>query len=182
VHGESVSAGEKLVSIFEPSTSIHKRGKRVTPTEFGHLVKLQETDGGIVTNVEILYEPTNDQTLFEPSLNKHIEFFGRPPTHLAADRGFSSDANEQKAIDSGVKYVALPAKGKRTEERRAHEHKRWFRRLHRFRVGIEAKISLLKRQYGLRWRLYRGKEGFMRWVRMRVIASNAILVARRSIT
>lgn len=178
VHGQKVPAEEKLVSIFEPTTCIHRRGKRATPTEFGHLVKLQETDGGIVADVEILFTPTNDQTLLERSLKQHIQFFGRPPTHLAADRGFSSEANEELATNSGVKYVALPAKGKRSEERKAHEGQRWFKRLNRFRVGIEAKISLLKRRFGLRRSLYRGTTGFTRWVYLSVIASNAFVIAR----
>lgn len=182
VQGQTVPAEEKLVSIFEPTTAIHRRGKRATPTEFGHLVKLQETEGRIVTDVEILFTPTNDQTLLEPSLKKHSEFFGRPPTHLAADRGFSSPKNEQTAIACGVKYVALPAKGRRSEERKAHERQRWFKRLCRFRIGIEAKISLLKRRFGLRRCLYRGTTGFTRWVYLSVIACNAFSIARQLIT
>ncbi|MEK9135840.1 MAG: transposase, partial [Bacteroidota bacterium] len=100
---------------------------------------------------------------------------------LAADRGFSSDTNEHTALAQGVKYVALPAKGKRTEQRAAHEHQRWFKRLQRFRVGIEAKISLLKRRFGLRRCLYHGTTGFTRWVFLSVIASNAVSIARHSI-
>ncbi|MEK9137482.1 MAG: ISNCY family transposase, partial [Bacteroidota bacterium] len=68
VHGQKVPAEQKLVSIFEPTTSIHRRGKRARPTEFGHLLKLQETDGGIITHVDLLFSPTNDATLLEPSL------------------------------------------------------------------------------------------------------------------
>jgi len=182
VHGQKVPAEEKLVSIFEPTTSIHRRGKRARPTEFGHLVKLQETEGGIITDVEVLFSPVNDTTLLEPSLKNHIALFGRPPTHLAADRGFSSDNNEETAITEGVKYVALPAKGKRTEERKAHERQRWFKHLNRFRVGIEAKISLLKRRYGLRRCLYREQAGFTRWVYLSVIAANAFSIARHLVT
>jgi len=182
VHGEEVPAEEKLVSIFEPTTSIHRRGKGARPTEFGHLVKLQETDGGIITHVDILFSPTKDETLLGPSLDQHLKFFGRAPTHLAADRGFSSEANEERASNSGVTYVALPAKGKRSEERKAHEGQRWFKRLNRFRVGIEAKISLLKRRFGLRRSLYRGTTGFTRWVYLSVIASNAFFIARHFLT
>ncbi len=178
VRGQKVPAEQKLVSIFEPTTSIHRRGKRARPTEFGHLVKLQETDGGIITHVDILFSPTKDESLLEPSLKQHSAFFGRPPTHLVADRGFSSDTNEETALNEGVKYVALPAKGKRSEERKAHEGQRWFKRLNRFRVGIEAKISLLKRRFGLRRSLYRGPAGFTRWVFLSVIASNAVSIAR----
>jgi len=54
LHGESVPADEKLVSIFEPHTDIIKRGKAKRPTEFGHKVWLDEVDGGIVSDYRIL--------------------------------------------------------------------------------------------------------------------------------
>lgn len=182
IHQEQVPSQDKVVSICEPHSQIHRRGKRTRPTEFGHLVKIQETDGGIISDVQILFHPTADVALLKPSIEKHIGTFGRPPTHLAADRGFSSVDNELTATSLGVTYVALPAKGNLSKDRRAHEHQRWFKKLHRFRVGIEARISLLKRRYGLSRCLYKGQIGFTRWVFLGVVASNVLHIARRMIT
>jgi len=47
--GEAVPAGEKVVSLFEPHTSIIRRGKAGRPTEFGRKVWLDEVEGGIIS-------------------------------------------------------------------------------------------------------------------------------------
>ena len=40
---------DKVVSLFEPHTTPIRKGKLVKPTEFGHLVTIQEAEGQIVT-------------------------------------------------------------------------------------------------------------------------------------
>ncbi len=182
VYDQKVPAAEKIVSLHEPTTQILRRGKRAKPTEFGHLVKLQEVDGGIISDLEVLFKPTSDEDLLIPSVETHIKQFGRPPTHLAADRGFSSPENELKVKQLHVKYIGLPAKGRRSINRKHHEHQRWFRKLHRFRVGVEAKISWLKRRFGLRRSLYKGDAGFLRWAYLGAIACNASTIARHLVT
>jgi len=81
-------------------------------SSFGHMVKVQELDGGIISDVEVLFTSTSDVDLLVPSVKTHIAQFGRPPTYLAADRGFSSADNEEQVKQLHVQYVALPAKGK----------------------------------------------------------------------
>jgi IS5 family transposase len=43
----------KLVSLFEPTTEIIRKGKASKPTEFGKLVKIQEAEQQIVTAYEV---------------------------------------------------------------------------------------------------------------------------------
>lgn len=179
IHHQDVPAAEKVVSLHEPTTAILRRGKRAKPTEFGHMVKIQEVDGGIISDLEVMLTPTPDVDLLVPSVKKHIAQFGRPPSHVAGDRGFSSPENEEQLKQLQVRYVALPAKGKLSIERKRYERQRWFRKLHRFRVAVEAKISYLKRCFGLRRSLYKGDSGFIRWAYLAVIACNASTIARR---
>src|ERR671932_539452 len=47
--GETVPAGEKIVSLFEPHTRIIVRHKAGKPVEFGRKLWLEEVDGGIVS-------------------------------------------------------------------------------------------------------------------------------------
>jgi transposase, IS5 family len=72
----------------------------------------------------------------------------------------------------GVKQVAIPAEGKLSEERRARERTRVFRRGYRFRAGIEGRIASLRRDYGWRKSAYHGQEGMERWLGLGVLASN----------
>jgi hypothetical protein len=66
--GESVPAQERVLSIFEPHTDIICRGKEDHPVEYGHKIRLNEVDGGIVTHYRILAGNPNDETQWEPSL------------------------------------------------------------------------------------------------------------------
>jgi IS5 family transposase len=77
----------------------------------------------------------------------------------------------------GVRRVVLPAQGRRSPTRRAHERQRWFRRGQRWRTGCEGRISVVKRRHGLRRSRYRGADGIHRWVGLGVIADNLINIA-----
>jgi hypothetical protein len=48
----------------------------------------------------------------------------------------------------------------------------WFKRLQRFRAGIEARISLLKRKFGLKRSRLRGSPGVHIWVGQGIFAYN----------
>ena len=140
--GEKVPASEKIVSIFEPHTDIICRGKANKPVEFGHKVWLDEVEGGIVSDYRILEGNPSDKHQWQPSLDHHVELFGRPPYQASADRGVYSAANETHAEKIGVKRVILPKPGHKSEARRQHEKQRWFKRGRRFHAGVEGRTCL----------------------------------------
>ena len=175
--GESVAAGEKLVSLFEEHTTIIARGKAGKKTEFGRKVWLDEVEGGIISGYRILQGNPSDEKGLLPSLENHQRLFGRPPWLVAADRGVYSLANEEAARGMGVRRVALPKKGAKTEERQRHEWQGWFRRARRFRAGIEGRISVMKRRGQLGRCRDKGEEGFGRWIGWGVLTSNLHAIA-----
>ena len=83
----------KLISIFEPHAQILRRGKLHRPTEFGQMVKVQEAEGGIVTDIGVVAEKS-DAPLLVPAVERHIEVFGHAPQVTATDR-------DQVVRDSG---------------------------------------------------------------------------------
>jgi transposase, IS5 family len=178
IEGVAVPAKEKLVSLFEPHTQIIKRGKAGRDVEFGRKVWLDEVDGGIISRYKVLEEPGQDYAYLEGSLAGHQEQFGRAPDVLAGDRGVSSPANEQLAKAAGVKRVVIPYAGKAPPERVQQERERWFRRGYRFRAGIEGRISVLKRRYGLGRCPDHGEDGLGRWVGWGIVTANLVQIAR----
>ena len=60
------------------------------PTEFGKMVTLQESEGGLVTGYCVQPNRMADSEEWEPALRRHQELFGRAPYMAAADQGFSS--------------------------------------------------------------------------------------------
>ena len=178
VQGESVPATEKVVSLFEAHTDIIRRGKTNKPTEFGHKVWLSEVEGGFISQACILDGNPSDDRQWQPALEHHVQQFGHPPWQASADRGVHSADNERYAQDLGVKRIILPQPGHRCEDRRHHERQRWFRRGRRYHAGIEGRISVISRKYGLDRCRDRGSPGFARWVGWGVIANNLTSMAR----
>ncbi len=175
LRGETRSEG-KLVSIFEPETQILRRGKIHKPTEFGQLVKVQEAEGGIITDIDVV-DGKNDQPLLAPSIDRHIKVFEKPPELAAADRGFFSKNGIEHANASGVRRTAVPKPGHKSKERTAFERQRWFKRARAWRSGGEARISRLKNQFGMRRSRYRGPGNIRRTAHWAGIANNLMAMA-----
>lgn len=57
-----------------------------------------------------------------------------------------------------------------------------YDKLRRFRAGIEAGISLLKRVFGLARCVWKGVAGFHAYVRTAVLAANLLTLARARLT
>jgi IS5 family transposase len=178
LQGESLSADEKLYSIFEPHTDLIKRGKANRPVEFGHKVFLAESHCGLITDYRVLDgNPPDDKRVGE-SLVRHRETFGVVPALYAADRGFYSVHNIAAIADAGVKVESVPQRGgHRTPSRTAHEKRRVFKRAQKFRAGIEGRISVLFRGRGMKRCELRGRQRFEVFVGAAVLANNFLIIA-----
>jgi IS5 family transposase len=164
------------VSIFEPHTQIIRKGKRHKPTEFGRVVKVQEAEGGIVTDIAVV--DVHDSKLVDSSLALHEKIFGRVPRIFSADRGFYSTANLIHAAEKGVVHVVIPKPGHRSDAVRAKEQTRSFRRARAWRAGGEARISRLKRTFGMARSRYRTEAGLVRCTFWAAIANNLMAIAK----
>jgi IS5 family transposase len=105
--GDTHSEG-KIVSIFEPSTEVIRKGKSGKPTEFGKLIKLQEAENQIVVDYVVYDQRPSDSELLIPALEVHEAKLGCLPRLIAADGGFYSAKNEAAAKARGVKRVCIP--------------------------------------------------------------------------
>jgi IS5 family transposase len=176
--GEVVPARDKLVSLFEPHTQIIVRRKTGKTVEFGRKVWLEEVEGGIISGYRILAEAGQDFPYLPDSLAAHQRRFGKPPWLLAADRGVYSAANEAVAQQARITHVVIPYAGKPPPARVAYERAAWFRRGFRFRAGIEGRISVLRRRFGLDRCRDHGEAGLGRWVGWGIVTANLISMAR----
>jgi len=168
----------RLVSLFDIDARPIKRGKSRMDTEFGRKVLLGETDHGIITTYDVLEENPSDTALLKPAVRGHRRLFRKRLKAVAGDRGFYSQANEDWLKDSGIKQISIPKRGRTREERRRYQKQSWFKRLQRFRAGIEARISLLKRKFGLKRSRMRGSPGVNIWVGQGIFAHNLWQAAR----
>jgi transposase, IS5 family len=176
-HGNTRSEG-KLLSLFEPSTEVIRKGKAGKPNEFGKMVKLQEAENQIIIDYEVYERRPNDCDLLVPAIDTHQALLGRPPHLAAADAAFYSAKNEAAAKAKGVKRVCIPNRSTKSPERKREQKKRWFRNGQKWRTGCEGRISVAKRRHGLSRCRYRGDRGMKRWVGIGVIADTLINIGR----
>ena len=175
---EQVPNAEKIYSIFETHTDLIKRGKVLTPVEFGHKVFLAESAQGLITQYEVLEGNPGDDQRVELSLERHKENFGRAPELYSSDRGFFSEANVKSCKKKGVKVVCIPQRGgKKTVKRKAYEKSPAFKAGQRFRAGIEGRISVLFRGRGMKRCLAEGRQRFEVLVGAAVLANNLMRIA-----
>ena len=149
IFGGDTHVEGKLLSVFETSTEVIRKGKASKPTEFGKMVKVQEGENQIVIDFEVYDQRPSDSDLLIPGIEIHQQRTGRTPDLVAADAGFYSAKNETKAQEMGVKRVSVPSRSTKSAKRKQHQKQRWFKKGQNWRNGCEGRISLLKRRHGL---------------------------------
>jgi len=173
--GDTVPAGEKLVSLFEPHADIIVKGGR--QVQYGHKLNLASGKSGLILDVVVETGNPADAERFLPMLDRHIARTGAPPRQTAADGGFASRANLTAAKIRGVADVAFHKKcGLAITE--MVKSSGVYRRLRNFRAGMEAVISCFKRAYGAARCTWRGLEHFRAFIWSAVVAHNLVLFAR----
>ena len=168
----------KVLSIFEPSTEVIRKGKAGKPNEFGKLVKLQEAEQQIITAYVVYDQRPSDSDLLIPALDAQVQTLGRVPRLVAGDAAFYSGTNEATAHAKGVTRVCIPNRSTKSADRKREQKKRWFKNGQKWRTGCEGRISVVKRRHGLNRCRYKGDDGMKRWVGLGVIADNLINIGR----
>jgi IS5 family transposase len=175
LRGESVPASEKIVSIFEPHTDIIVKDRR--ETHYGHKVTLSTGRSGLVLDLVIEKGNPADSTLAVRSAERHATLFGVAPERAAFDGGFASKNNLHVLQASGTREACFskPA-GVPIEQQTSTPRVR--RILKRFRAGIEATISFLKRSFGLSRCTWSGLTHFRAYCWCSTVAHNLLMIAR----
>ena len=175
IHGDSIPASEKLVSLFEPHTDIIVKGFR--DVQYGHKINLSSEMNGFITSLTIEKGNPADKTLFLPVLDYHRTALGKLPRSVVADGGYASQANVQAGREMGLRHVvfhkpvgvSLAAMGVKSKT---------FNTLRSFRAGIEGNISELKRAFGVAKARWKGHDGFMAFVWASTLSYNLVRLAR----
>jgi IS5 family transposase len=163
---------DRLVSLADPDARPIRKGKPQHPTQFGYTLLLAEDERGFVADHRVQQGNPPDAPQLVPAVGRVIAVTGRAPGTVVGDRGFGTAANDQALEAVGVKRVGLQRTGTPGKARLAVERTRPFRRLRNWRVGIEARISHLKRSFGLRRTRLRRLGGARTWVGLGVFAYN----------
>lgn len=173
--GEKVPAQEKIVSLYEPHTDIIVKDCR--DVQYGHKLNLTQGKSRLILDMVIETGNPADSDRFIPMVERQKEIYGRVPRQSVTDGGYASSANLSDAKAMGIKDVAFHKKrGLEVEDMTKSQYV--YKTLCRFRAGIEAGISWLKRCFGLSLCRCKGEERFDAWCWSAVVCYNLVLLSR----
>lgn len=168
IKGEKVPNEEKIYSIYEKHTDIIVKGSR--QIQFGHKVDLSSGKSNLVLNCQVLRGNPSDSKLFIPAVDAIIENYGKMSRDYATDGGYASLANQAHAKEKGIVNIVF---NKIVGSlRNIASSKNMETRLKKWRSGMEAVISNIKRGYNLCRCTWKGWEHFEAKVLWSVIAYN----------
>jgi IS5 family transposase len=143
------SIPERIVSLHDPEARPIRKGKLKKPNEFGRTLQLVQDSSGIILDHELQHGNPSDKTELLPLVKKFKKRFGHVPTELAADKGYYSEDNISLLKEINLKRIGIAKIGRLSKQEKKKQRSKWFKNLQRFRCGIEAGISMLKRCFSL---------------------------------
>jgi IS5 family transposase len=173
--GEKIT--DRLVSMFDPDARPIRKGKLRAPTEFGYVFQLAEITENTRRGARGLLlpaatkpgNPTEDVLL--PTTTDELKRLGLSPRDVALDAGFHPGPAAAALPDSERVFIA----GRQSTGSRHSD-----RRLAKYRVGCEGRISHLKRRYGARRSRLKGQGGARATVGWSVLTYNLDTLAIRT--
>jgi IS5 family transposase len=173
--GEKIT--DRLVSLADPDARPIRKGKLRAPTEFGYVVQLAEIcentrrgARGLIVPVASQIGSPNEPDLL-PATAARLKRLNLRPRELALDGAFFPIGVAEHMPGPERVFIA---------GRQSAGSRRTNRRLARFRVGIEGRISHLKRRYGLKRSRLKGHRGARTWTAWAILAYNLDTLAIRA--
>jgi IS5 family transposase len=175
VAGEKIT--DRLVSISDPDARPIRKGKLRAPTEFGYVFQLCEVTENTRRGARGLILPApsqigspNESDLL-PATGSELDRLSIRLREAAFDGGFAPGPVAEHLSISDRTFIA---------GRQSAGSKHTNRRLARFRVGAEGRISHLKRGYGLGRARLKRHDGARTWVAWGTLAYNLDTLAIRA--
>jgi len=173
--GEKIA--DRLVSMADPDARPIRKGKLRAPTEFGYVFQLAEVTENTRRGARglILPAPTqigspNEADLLGATADE-LRSASLIPRDVALDGGFAPGPVAEQLPDATKVFIA---------GRQNTASKHTDRRLARYRVGAEGRISHLKRGYGMRRTRLRGLQGARTTVGWSILSYNLDTLAIRA--
>ena len=174
VAGEKIT--DRLVSMSDPDARPIRKGKAGKPNEFGYVFQLTEITEhtrrgarGLILPAPSAIGSPNEPDLL-PATGAELDRLAIQPKEVAVDGGFAPGPVAEHLPATQRTFIA---------GRQSTGSRRSDRRLARYRVGAEGRISHLKRRYGLGRSRLKGHAGARTWVAWGILAYNLDTLAIR---
>jgi len=149
---EEVPVEEKIFSIYEQHTDIIVKGKR--EVEFGHKVNIGTGKSNLILTCEIVDGNPKDSELYQGTIEKLKKDYEKIPESSVTDGGYASIDNMNYSKKEGIVNIVF---NKIRGSLQNVAKNKWVEgKLKRWRSGIEAVISNLKRGFQIQRCIWKG--------------------------
>ena len=118
-----------------------------------------------------------DSTTALRMVERQVDVYGRAPRQVTFDGGYASKENVAAIKAAGVKDVAFHKK-RGLQLKTMVKSAAVYKKLVKFRAGVEGNIATLKAKYGMRRCNWRGYKHFQAYAWLGVTAYNLVTYAR----
>jgi IS5 family transposase len=175
--GEIPDGATRVVSLHDGDARPIRKGRLGIPVEFGYKAQVVDNVDGVVVDHVIVKGNPPDAPMLKPAIERVKARFGRAPRAVTADRGYGEAKVDVDLEALGVKFVAIPRRGKPGAARQNIQRGHGFRKLVKWRTGSEGRISALKRDWHWARTLMDGEPGVQTWCGWGLLAHNSAKIA-----
>jgi IS5 family transposase len=168
---------DRLVSMTDPDARPIRKGKLRAPTEFGTVIQVTEIcentrrgARGLILPASTAIGSPNESNLLATT-GARLDELDITPREIALDGGFQPGPVAENLPPPERLFIA---------GRESAGSRKTNRRLAKFRVGCEGRISHLKRRYGLGRSRLKGHQGAKTWAAWAILAYNLDTLAIRT--
>ena len=140
------SVNDRIVSISQPYLRPIVRGKVKSPVEFGAKFDISVVDGGFARIEKLSFDPYNESTCLEETVERYYQRNGHYPERVLADQIYRTRENRSYCKTHGIR-LSGPKLGRPSSTR---EHDKYMEYQDNVdRIEVERAFSLAKRCYSL---------------------------------
>src|SRR5215469_2987336 len=173
IYGENIPVEEKIFSIYERHTDIITKGRR--DAQFGHKINIGTGRSNLILTFETVTGNPKDSSLYQGTMKTLIKDYQITPESSAADGGFASIENIEYSVKLGITNIVF---NKIRGSMQNITDNKWIEtRLKKWRSGIEAVISNLKRGFNIRRCNWKGFDHYKQKILWSIIGYNLRVMA-----
>lgn len=176
IGGRRIANEDKILSLYDGSVNVIKRGKAGAAVEFGNKLWLGENRDGIIVDYKLYQDNPSDATLARPAIKRLVDEQKMEVKNAWGDRGLTSKANSVMLERRGIRDGFCPRDVSELSDKLANEA--GFRQGLKRRAGTEARIGIFRNVFLGRPLLAKGFEHRELAVGWAALTHNLWVVAR----
>lgn len=142
IGGRRVAGKDKILSLYDDSVNVIRRGKAGAAVEFGNKLWLGETRDGLIVDYKLYRDNPADSALAEPAIGRLADDLKLDVRRVWGDRGLTSKANTATLDRRGIADGFCPRNVSMLADKLANQP--GFREGLKRRAATEARIGILK--------------------------------------